>query len=231
MTCLLYCIAKENCDKALQEIRGVDAGGLFTVAGEDLWAVVSDYEAERPIDPAGLAAYGEVIEYCHRRFPVIPMRFGCIFSGSDEILSFLRKHRSRYHGLLREFEDHVEMGIRVLGWEVEPACRTLASDVSAGGGGRTFLSRRKDHYGRNARNAREMEAVSDHFSGAFAGLYSKWKRECRPGMLSIYFLVGERHAGAFTDAFRAVKQTMPRKLLLSGPWPPYNFAVPENETL
>jgi hypothetical protein len=231
MTCLLYCIAKENCDKALQEIRGVHDRGLFTVAGDDLWAMVSDYEAEIPIDPAALAAYGDVIEYCHRRFPVVPMRFGCIFSGGDEILSFLRKHGSWCHGLLHEFEDHVEMGVRVLGWELEPSCRTLVSDVGACREGRTFLSRRKAHYGRSDRDAREMEAVSDHFSGAFAGLYSKWKRECRPGMLSMYFLVRERDVAAFTDAFRGMKQTMPRKLLLSGPWPPYNFSVSENEML
>jgi hypothetical protein len=46
-----------------------------------------------------------------------------------------------------------------------------------------------------------------------------------PSMLSLYFLVPQCHIEKFCAEFREMSSRETAKLLLSGPWAPYNFAA------
>jgi hypothetical protein len=49
-------------------------------------------------------------------------------------------------------------------------------------------------------------------------------------MLSLYFLVPKKSIDPFRRVFRHMRRRMETtKLLLSGPWPPYSFVLPDNE--
>jgi hypothetical protein len=222
VACLLYCIFREPYKSASVDMRGVRGSGVFVVAEAGLCGAASSYEPEVRIDIDELETYGNVIEQYHRRFSVIPMRFGCVFSDNDGIRSYLTKERARFIEILGQFEGHVEMGIRILDGGPESRGRSTAG-ASEAEDGRSFLFRRKAYYREKERLSAEMESVSGQLSGAFEGLYSKRKVEYRPGMLAMYFLVHETHLESFTGVFQEVKRTTPWKLLLSGPWPPYNF--------
>ena len=45
---------------------------------------------------------------------------------------------------------------------------------------------------------------------------------------SLYFLIPRESIDAFRQAFRQLSKTDSARLLLSGPWPPYNFVQPEH---
>jgi hypothetical protein len=47
-------------------------------------------------------------------------------------------------------------------------------------------------------------------------------------MLSLYFLVPRKSIGKFREVFRRLSCAEPARLLLSGPWPPYNFVLPDH---
>jgi hypothetical protein len=51
-------------------------------------------------------------------------------------------------------------------------------------------------------------------------------------MLSLYFLVPGKSIDPFRRVIRQMRSRMEStKLLLTGPWPPYNFVLPDNEKL
>ena len=115
--------------------------------------------------------------------------------------------------------------------------------------GRTYLSARKTHYDREDEFKREIESTIDRCREMFSGLYRKIRAEHGPPgnsqtsvfsfqpqhhnrqshnrLLSIYFLVPRQSVERFRRVFRRFCSAKEAKLLLSGPWPPYNFVVPD----
>jgi hypothetical protein len=72
-------------------------------------------------------------------------------------------------------------------------------------------------------------ALADATCRAFGGLYVRSRTEqaaAKEGrLLSIFFLVPRENVGLFREAFRRLQGRAPEKMLLTGPWPPYNFAA------
>jgi hypothetical protein len=46
-------------------------------------------------------------------------------------------------------------------------------------------------------------------------------------MLSLYFLVKREEVEKFRQIFQAFASRYSARILLSGPWPPFNFVLPE----
>lgn len=104
--------------------------------------------------------------------------------------------------------------------------------------GRSYLTTRKMYYAREERLAREDAALTERIVTAFDGMYVKCQTE-RPdyhrshslinnSLLSLYFLVPRKLVHAFRLRFRQISREEAAKLLLSGPWPPYNFVRSEH---
>jgi hypothetical protein len=140
-------------------------------------------------------------------------------------------------------EGFVEMGIRMMIADRGPRLassipkskiQNLKSEIS----GRAYLAARKTHYAGENRLTKEMENVIERFYVAFSGLFVKCKtetpssrilnQEFRNPMLSLYFLVPRKSIGKFREVFRRLSCAESAKLLLSGPWPPYNFVLPDH---
>ena len=100
--------------------------------------------------------------------------------------------------------------------------------------GRAYLAARKLNYAAEERFAREMREIIEHCCAAYEGLYIKYKIESPPIRIShiahripsvcLYFLVPRRSMELFCKIFHHIKFKSV-KLLLSGPWPPYNFVL------
>jgi hypothetical protein len=121
------------------------------------------------------------------------------------------------------------------------------------GAGHEYLRKRRKHYGLDEILTRRRDAMVEHCRQAFQAHYVKMKREdvaseimhlgsdrtgtaARGSLLSLYFLVPKSSIEPFRLAFRDLSSRESAKLLLSGPWAPYNFVtdlVPEigNETI
>ncbi len=163
-------------------------------------------------------------------------------SQESQIIKHLEKHDPQYQVLLRELEGCVELGLRVL---LPEASLTADSPGDAGGGrevgeappptgaitphlGLAYLTARKAHYAAQDRWTGEYRRAADRCLAQFAGLFVKSKTEApssRLPLLSLYFLVLRPQVAAFRQRFRRLTETESARLLLSGPWPPYNFVT------
>ena len=194
-----------------------------------------------------LQVYLEVIESFHRRATVIPMRYGSLFEDEFWVVRHLEEQRAHYAKLLEELEDCVEMGIRILNPDSEISLSEEPPPLHNRGGqrgghsafptshplspGRAFLTARKVHYDRIERAVRDKHGIIERCRAAFAGLFVKCKVEMPtfyPPMLSLYYLVPRAFLEDFRKIFRQVSVEEPAKLLMSGPWPPYNFVVSDH---
>ena len=207
--------------------------------GRELKGGEKAVKSDRVHEIAQLQVYLKVIESFHRRATVIPMRYGSLFEDESWVVRHLEEQRAHYAKLLEELEDCVEMGIRIFNPDSEISPSPMPHPVSHSAffishplsPGRAFLTVRKAHYERIERAVRDKHGIIERCRSAFAGLFVKCKVEMptfQHPLLSLYYLVPRAFLEDFRKIFRQVSVEEPAKLLMSGPWPPYNFVMPDH---
>lgn len=247
MRYLLYCIFRSQEPQEPKSLLGVDAQPVFLVAKNGLSAVISGtkYGALTPNIPR-ILAYKKVIESLHRNHTVIPMRYGSLLEKELQVLQLLEERGTKFMALLRELEGCVEMGIRVLlsdsGFRISDSATLIRpypiTNPQSSNPGRSFIAARKAHYAREEQSSKETDMVFQRCRAAFSGLFVKCKEEysrfnisyisSRNPLHSLYFLVPRKSLESFRQVFRQITFRESAKLLLSGPWPPYNFVLDDN---
>jgi len=243
MNYLIYCIFHTPGHQKPEAPLGVDDQPVALVSNNGLTAAISGITQPNLLpDVSRILTYKRVVELFHQDRTVIPMRYGCTLNGKQQVVRLLEEHGGQYGRLLGTIKGCVEMGIRVLivdcrlkvedlrnseleNSDPQSAIRNPHSHIS----GRAYLSARKTHYDREDQMDKEIETVLDHFRRAFAGLYIRFKSEFQNHLLSLYFLVPRDAVEHFRQVFLNISQDAAAKLLLSGPWPPYNFVIPESK--
>jgi len=219
MNHLLYCVVH-------QEVDGPPSGpGAYVLAIRGLAAVVSLVEGTNSAPGvSSLLAYEKVVETFHARQTVIPLRYGCLMESESAIIRLLEEHRQEYEALLGRLCGMSEMGIRVLcpaRPEPLPGCSMPP--------GAAYLASLRSRYGREGCLAPEEAQLADWIAGPLTGCYAEERREIAPTgqgrLLSQYFLTPQSSVEAFRNRVRHVRPPGGARLLLSGPWPPYNFAA------
>jgi len=245
MKCLIYCIYQKGAGGTEARPLGVDGRPVSVVEKDDIVAAVS--RVALPGDSADIAAitnYHRVIDHLHCHRTVIPVRFGTLLDNEIEVENFLQKRGSRYKELLLELQGRVEMGIRVILADQRQSTETLPRSEQFRSSeplspGVSYLAGRKAHYAMASLLAEDNEKVISAYSASFKGLYSKVKSEIsgtgindnelvQSTLLSLYFLVPRESLADFRRAFADLKARESARLLLSGPWPPYNFVLPSD---
>jgi hypothetical protein len=244
MSSLFYCVCRHPGAELSGPLLGVGGRLVYQVAYRGLSVALSQ------IGPGDLApdihrvrAYERVVSSCHRRGAVVPMRYGCVVEQESQAIQLLEEHGPRYEALLQELDGCVEMGLRVLlpsgPWAAvipggpegsrevagpHPPAAAAAVDRL----GLTYLTARKAHYASQDRWTTEYREAAQRCREQFAGLYVKCTTEApspRLPLLSLYFLVPRPVVESFRQAFRQLTASESARLLLSGPWPPYNFVT------
>lgn len=214
---------------------------------QDLAAAVSPIAcAEAPCGASALAAYGRVVESFHRDHTVIPMRFGHSYDGETEVLHLLKQNRIACQALIRELEGCAEMGLRVLlkldpggtsgvgrgcspGQPATETSRAAREDSRSPEAhpGRGYLSSKRKLFAEQDRVMVEQRLIRDRACSAMGGLFNRCEEESLVysgfSLLSLYFLVPRARIEPFRSRMLQVASELPHRLLLSGPWPPYNF--------
>ena len=156
----------------------------------------------------------------------------------------LRARRGEYQAFLVRLNGCVEMGVRLLlPWKDRapsgdgPGPHSAADGAAPAGTspGIRYLHARRARYQEEERLALEEEEdeTVERCRTAFTGLYVDFRSELSrirgPGvrMASLVFLVKRDREEAFREAFRVLSRKEGTKILLSGPWPPYNFVTGE----
>lgn len=252
MKVLLYCIFRSPTEALRRPLLGVGGEPVSVTAHNGLSAAVSRYRHSRPrSEVPHLLAYGEVIDSFHRRHTVIPVRYGSVFEDECAVQELLHERGRLYTALLEELDGCVEMGIRVLleaaaavapdgrsscspaqSLEVAAAAEADESLDGAPGPGRAFLAALRNRYAEMEEPVLEQKMLVARIRSSLSGLFVEWRNESRTvgrqQLLSLQFLVRRAAVGRFRNAFRRLGREEPAKLLLSGPWPPYNFVVAAN---
>lgn len=225
---------------------GVGAAPVRLIEASGLGAAVSRVDSSECAPSVGRAlAYAEVVEALHADRTVLPLRYGCVLGQESDIVELLRTQGGTYAKRLRGLDGCVEMGIRVptaeRGSSGNEDCGVKSAgwwgDVSGPFSGTAYLDRRKEFYAERERRTHEAAASVQRLRAALAGLFLRCKTEhcAAPGprslfdvpLLSLHFLVKREGLPSFRAAVLRIDLTDRARLLLSGPWPPYNFAMPD----
>lgn len=115
----IYCIIGTRQERNFGPI-GVGARGdeVLTISYDDLSMVVSNYPiAKLVVNEQNLLAHQKVIEKVMEEFDsVLPVRFGTIASGMDEIRNFLDRRCMEFKNALRYIDHKIELGVKGI-WE------------------------------------------------------------------------------------------------------------------
>ena len=244
MNCLFYCISRHPGPELWGPLVGVGGRPVYRVAHRHLSAAVSKVDrTDLAPDLPRFRSYERVVLSCHRQGTVIPMRYGCVVSQESQVVQLLDEQGPQYEALLQELEGCVEMGLRVLlppgpwaavtpggpgGYREVAGRQPAAPAASLDRLGLAYLTARKAHYAQQDRWTTEYRQAATRCQARFAGLFVKCKTEApspRLPLLSLYFLVPRQAVESFRQAFRHLARTESARLLLSGPWPPYNFVA------
>jgi hypothetical protein len=219
MKYLLNCICQQDVVELPQDV------GIRIVAGHGLAAVVSQVEeSTRGPSISSLLAFEKVVEAIDARQTVIPMRYGCLMESEEQVVQLLEAHRQEYETLLIRLRGMTEMGIRLLWPASVPAL--LGPPKSQGA---AYLASLRNRYQQDTL-AKEEILLADRIVAALARWFAEQRREVSSSdqgrLLSLSFLMQKIHVGEFREAVRNVSTPPGVKLLMSGPWPPYNFVAP-----
>lgn len=233
MSYLLYCLLNGHRGPACPTLKGVREQAVWVLQCEDLCAAVSPAAEPSPAGRdsnhapqiADLLAYAKVVEAFHRRESVVPMRYGCSFPGPAEVRAWVCSRAAQLRALLRRVDGCVEMGVRALPLETSPPPPSLARAAAAATAvrpGAAYLSARRLELALAQRCDRIAQMVAERLGGRFRESTAETGYWNRGLMVSLYFLVERRRLHAFRATFSRIASRQ-ASLMLSGPWPPYNF--------
>src|SRR5437763_10157055 len=234
----VYCIVRSDRQRDFGAI-GIGGGQkVFTVAFQDLAAVVSD----TPIviyDPTrdNVLAHEFVNETVMKEFTVIPMSFGTVFRSEDDVSELLRSTYQAFSDVLDKMRDKIEFGLKVL-WDREKVVanlerendeiRRLKDEISRHTASSTYFARMQ--LGRLIEGALEdlgTRYVSDiHDALKPVAVASRSNKPIGDRMiLNAAFLVDRAQEQGFDERVKETSRTYEDVLSFkySGPWPPYNF--------
>jgi hypothetical protein len=245
MKYLAYCIFSR--DEGAQEGDapvGIGGSPTYVIDNNGLSAAISAIPDDQVMkDSSTILVYHKVIESFHNRFGAIPLRLGTIVDDEAEIGRVLEKHGDRYKSLLKQLAGCVEMGIRVIinSFPAERASDNetpIFHDTGSAGSGAAYLAGRKAHLDAlNLTDERNRKIIAK-YRAPFEDLFVKFKGEALKSpvstiepdavVLSLYFLVPSQSVAAFQHEYDQLMSREPAKIMLSGPWPPYNFVLPDD---
>jgi hypothetical protein len=232
---------------------GVGAAPVRLLGMEGLAAAVSTIAASEVMPTlSGALAYAKVVEALHVAHNIVPMRYGCLFENDAEVIDLLRVRAGHYIEILRRVDGCVEMGLRVS--DIPDAAKTdsgrapgapadLSTPPSAfqqqpgsknGSLGAAYLKQRAIVYAHADRRARDVAVTVERIRTAFAGRCVQLQIESAASQtalqsprscVSAYFLVQRSGLEDFRNAFHEFARTQRHPIVLTGPWPPYNFVA------
>ncbi|MFH0982016.1 MAG: GvpL/GvpF family gas vesicle protein [Planctomycetota bacterium] len=227
---LVYCILRDYAPWRGRLPAGVGGAAVSLVTDDELAVAVSRVsDAGGAPDVAHAMAYADVIAALSADRTVLPVRYGCLFPARTQVHEFLRARHAEFAALLDELDGCVEMGVRVLLSGAGRPVRERRSRTTEVASGTAYLTGRSAAY---ARRDAEREAGAAT-AAAIQRTFNRLSKRSRAApavigenlLVSMYFLIRREHIGAFCRRFRRLQEQGAYRLLLSGPWAPYNFVA------
>ena len=210
-------------------------------------------------DIAQITKHQNIIASIFDTNPVIPVRFGCVLETREKVIEFLEKQQDQYSKILNTIENCEEFGIRVIlnqdGTKEIKKTRSRQGEQktikSSSTSGTSYLLQRKTELDSEQQRDDEIKELSSTLNTMFKGCIQTMKmdrsfrqvnlkfdqgKKSDPGhdkhsaLVSFYFLVPKKRRDEFRSLFQKIVHKVQHKMMLSGPWPPYNFVDSTDES-
>lgn len=242
MKYLLYCIFAAPADRTLAMPECPEGHGIHLVEKHGLCSAVGEFsDRGATYKTSHVLLYHETIAWFHNQVTVIPFRFGTVLDECADAERLLERRTDHYKKLLQDLKGCSEMGIRAIVEEPRLPRRESLSvgdlqGSSSKNPGKMYLSQRRICHQRDSVAAQANELAVERYRSSFEGIFRKFRSEVSRSegtngitdtvMRSLYFLVPKELLAHFRRTFADLASREDAKLLLSGPWPPYNFVLP-----
>jgi hypothetical protein len=244
----LYAVCRGLDLTSLRDLTGLDDGVIEGVTTSGLVGLVSSVDLDEygeeglrrnleRLDWLESAARGHdaVVQAAAVVAPTAPMRLATIFHDDDGVRRRLEEQAPRIHAVLDRVEGHEEWSVKVL--TRVPA--TERQHVPAGSGAE-YLRRRKEEEESRLVDVRDAHAVAEQIHDVLAAQAVAHRRlppqDARltghTGTMvhNAAYLVPRASSDSFASAIGIVTSNHPEVQVDGrGPWPPYSFAMLEDE--
>jgi Gas vesicle synthesis protein GvpL/GvpF len=206
----LYAIT-DDAGPRLPDLAPLHAVAVAGLAG--VWAPADDGE----LSPETLWRHEEVVEALMEERDLLPVRYGTRLADAAAAARVIEQRHDELAEALEHIRGAVELSIRALHVDRPPAA---AHTPQADGG---------DYLRAKARQAGERQHAADALHGPLSSLarssVTSAPRAPHEVLRSAY-LVDRAAIARFADRVARLQNTNPSlRLLCTGPWPPYSFAV------
>jgi len=244
--CYVYAITRDLPDDWSSDTPAIDpACRIYTVGHRDLQAVVSNVPlnafnqaalderlAERQWLEEKVRAHDDVVKSVAETATAIPCRFCTIVRGPEDVKSLLAAHYQSILDTITKLDGREEWGVRI---NFDPTA--VAHDEAAPVGessGKQYLQQRKQHDARRAESHRKAREIAQQCHETLSQIADDANllapRTAKgPGveLVNAAYLV---RVGQIEQFHQAMDELRIRygpdglEFVLTGPWPPYNFA-------
>lgn len=252
--CYVYCIVRSAKKPAAVRVPAGMPGGerpAAVAAGDQLWLVLSDVPLDlygpgrlesklRDLDWVSEAAVAHeaVVERfaALRGAAVVPMKLFTMFSSQARAVADVQARRPAIERILAHIDGCEEWGVRV-SRSAAAAVREGAS-AAAPRTGTAFLAARKQARDAAREASRKAARAAAHVYEALSPVAKDARRRedapagAVPPLLDAAFLVPAAARSKFRLAARRAAKACAEagaEMMLTGPWPAYNFVQPEGD--
>ncbi|HXE44626.1 MAG TPA: GvpL/GvpF family gas vesicle protein [Conexibacter sp.] len=201
--------------------RGLGGARLGVLRRDGLAAVYSRHRRLRPQPtPAQVLAHERVVEAIMDDGPVLPLRFGTQLATEERLATVLDERREELLRTLARVRDRVELGVRAL--PTAPTRDRAAGERT----GRAYLLARAAQQRRRDRTVRDLHEPLAELAAATVVR----PLPAPPALLVAAYLVDADRVAAFRARAAALDaQHDELDVVVTGPWPPYNFATEDED--
>ncbi len=218
---------------------GIADASVYIIGFEELGAAVSDTTLPE-IDPTrkNVQAHTIVQEKLMKAYNLLPMSFGMVAGGKDEVRRLLE---SNYDGLLAELQrldGKIEVELKVF-WDQETVIKEIQGESQALSGLRSKVNAASSPV--EVRNllieaGKLVESIVEDWKARYTGLVYTILKELSleakvndpvgiKNLLNASFLIDKTREGAFKEQVYRLDARFKDKMIFKyvGPLPPYNF--------
>ncbi len=213
----LYALT-DNPMAELPDIAGHGANPLGQTCTTELAGIWSTWSPDRPSVSNHQALWHQeaVLEALMHSRAVLPLRYGTVLEGVNELLSMMIGRQAEWHRALNRVRGCVELGVRA---SVKPAgAGSVPSPRSESG---------SDYLRRRGAERERANAVAGAVHSPLAAIASTSDTNLRAGVSPLFaasYLVPESELGRFKDVVSRLTASHPElAIVCTGPWPPYSF--------
>jgi hypothetical protein len=222
-------------DAALDRVEVVSERGLSAIVGRVDLAEFGEEPLRRNLEnrawlEQAVASHDDVLSNVVGAASLVPFRFGTVFRDADGVRAMLREREAELRGALDRLRGHVELGVKVFLVEAEQGEEAKPTT------GRDYLLQKQR--ARDAASTVQAEALEhvralhEHLASLADGVRvnspqpSELSGRHEPMLLNAAYLVHVDEQPEFVAA--AEDHGDGRiEIVVTGPWPPYNFVEPE----